>query len=277
ALVESFTESRLGGMLRAVRHFVARAARSSGRAVLTLTSSDALPDDPGVTRSMLRELPGLAGIGNSYGLSSANAILGREYRVLAGEREIEETVGGLRFRISGGSFFQVNVEVLGRIFHFMEPALERPGRVVDLYCGSGTFALFFAHRGWNAYGTDENRHAVAEAEANALLNGLAERARFEAGRVEVLVRNERVRGTLRAADAVFLDPPRKGCEQAVLDEIAQARVQTIWYLSCDPATLARDLKFLASKGYRPGVVQPFDMFPQTGHVEILVYLKQVES
>jgi 23S rRNA (uracil1939-C5)-methyltransferase len=83
----------------------------------------------------------------------------------------------------------------------------------------------------------------------------------------------RVARILEEADVVFLDPPRKGCDGVVLSAIAQARVRKVWYLSCDAATLARDLKFLASKGYRLGVVQPFDMFPQTGHVETLVQLE----
>ncbi len=274
ALLELRTKASGGGMPSGVRHVVARAARD-GRAVLTFTTGAALEVEPGAATAMLRGLPGVAGIGNSYDPSGANAILGRKYRMLAGESEIEETAGGVSYRISGGSFFQVNVEMLERIFDYMEPALESPGRVVDLYCGSGTFALFFARHGWSAYGTEENHRAVAEAEANAALNGLTERARFETGRVESLVALPRVRRILREADAVFLDPPRKGCEADVLDAIVQARVRRLWYLSCDAATLARDLKFLASKGYRPGVVQPFDMFPQTGHVETLAQLEHL--
>jgi 23S rRNA (uracil1939-C5)-methyltransferase len=276
-LVKLRNKPLVRGILRATRHLVARASRSSGQAVLTLTSSGPIATQRGVAPAMRRELPGVAGLANSYDLSSANAIVGRKYRVLDGASEIEETSGGVRYRISGRSFFQVNVAMLERIFDYLKTSLEPAGRVADLYCGSGTFALFFAHHGWSAYGTDEDPRAVAEAEANATLNGLSARAQFEAGRIETLMREQRVRSILERADAIFLDPPRKGCEPAVLDAIGGVRVKRIWYLSCDPATLARDLKFLASKGYRPDVVQPFDMFPQTGHVETLVHLERVES
>ncbi|MGC9991750.1 MAG: 23S rRNA (uracil(1939)-C(5))-methyltransferase RlmD [Candidatus Cybelea sp.] len=276
ALAEQRRDSTFATMLRNARHLVARVARATGQVVLTVTTTDALVDAKSIARSLRRELPAVAGVGNSYGPASENAILGRHYQLLAGEGEIEESVGGLRYRISAASFFQINVEILERIFDLIEPWLEPPGNIVDLYCGSGTFALYFARHGWNVTGIEENRHAIAEAQENARLNELEGRARFEAGRVEQMVGVPEVARTLQEAGVVFLDPPRKGCEEVVLSAIAQARVRNVWYLSCDAATLARDLKFLASKGYRPGVVQPFDMFPQTGHVETLVQLEHFE-
>jgi 23S rRNA (uracil1939-C5)-methyltransferase len=276
ALVKNCTSATIAPMLRGTRHLVARASRATGQVVLTATTDDAMVEAQGDAHAVRRELPAVAGIGNSYGLTSENAVLGRHYQLLDGQGEIEESVGGLRYRISAASFFQINVEMLEQIFNRIEPWLKRPGNMVDLYCGSGTFALYFAQRGWNVTGIEENRHAIAEAEANARLNGLGSRARFEAGRVERIAGVPRVARILEEADVVFLDPPRKGCDQAVLGAIAQARVRNVWYLSCDAATLARDLKFLASKGYRLGVVQPFDMFPQTGHVETLVQLEHFE-
>ena len=276
ALVEQRGDSTIAAMLRGARHLVARVARATGQVVLTVTSAGAIVDAPKIARSFRQKLPAVVGVGNSYGLASENAILGRHYQLLDGEGEIEESVGGLRYRISAASFFQINVEILERIFNLIEPWLKRPGNIVDLYCGSGTFALYFARHGWNVTGIEENRHAIAEAEANARLNQLADRARFETGRVEQMAGVPRVARILQEADVVFLDPPRKGCDEVVLSAIAQARVRNVWYLSCDAATLARDLKFLVSKGYRLGVVQPFDMFPQTGHVETLVQLEHFE-
>jgi 23S rRNA (uracil1939-C5)-methyltransferase len=276
ALVEQRGDSTIAAMLRGARHFVARVARATGQVVLTVTSSAAIADAQKIARSFRAKLPAVAGVGNSYGLTSENAILGRHYQLLDGEGEIEESIGGLRYRFSAASFFQINVEILERIFNLLEPWLKRPGNIIDLYCGSGTFALYFARHGWNVTGIEENRHAIAEAEANARLNQLQERARFEAGRVEQMTGVPRVARILDEADVVFLDPPRKGCEEVVLNAIAQARVRNVWYLSCDAATLARDLKFLVSNGYRLGVVQPFDMFPQTGHVETLVQLEHFE-
>ncbi len=274
--VARFNLARFNGetseALQDARHLVARSARATGQAVVTVTTARVSDAVAKAARPMLAQLPGAVGITNSYDLSSANAILGRRHDVLAGSSEIEETVHGVRYRVSAGSFFQINVEILDRIFEFMKPGLGSPRKVLDLYCGAGTFSLFFAKHGCDVFGIEENPVAIAEAESNARLNGFEERARFRAGRVEDLVRVPEARRALREAQIVFLDPPRKGSDEATLGAIAAARVPNVWYLSCDPATLARDLKFLAAKGYRFGVVQPFDMFPQTGHVETFVTL-----
>jgi len=162
--------------------------------------------------------------------------------------------------------------MVGRIFRFMQLGLTVRRTIVDLYCGAGTFAIFFASRGAQVVGIEENPAAIREANLNAELNGVTARARFIAGRVEGAVGDPAGRAALRGADIVFLDPPRKGSDEATLDAIAASGVANVWYLSCNPATLARDLRLLQAKGYQPGIVQPFDMFPQTGHVETLVTL-----
>ena len=254
------------------RHIVARSAAASDRSALTITTN--APSEA-VRRSapaLLAALPGLSGVTNSYGLSGENAILGRKHRTIVGSPTVEERIGELRYRISVSSFFQINVEIVGRIFEYMAPQLAEKRKIVDLYCGAGTFTLFFAHSGSDAVGVEESSQAVAEANENAALNGLTERATFCAGRVEEMVRTPRVGKALAEAEMVFLDPPRKGSDELTLGAIAENQVPAVWYLSCDPATLARDLKFLAAKGYRLTGVQPFDMFPQTGHIETLVTL-----
>ncbi|HTU71504.1 MAG TPA: 23S rRNA (uracil(1939)-C(5))-methyltransferase RlmD [Candidatus Baltobacteraceae bacterium] len=258
--------------LAVTRHVVSRNARSSGESVVTFTTAQASPEVARATDSLMRVFPGAVGLTNSYDRNSQNAIMGRHHRTLFGRSEIEESIDGVRYRVSAGSFFQVNVEIVGRIFDFLRSGLEHPRRIVDLYCGAGTFALFFARYGCEVYGIEESSQAIVEAEENAALNGLENWVRFRAGRVEDIVRMQEARTAMREADIVFLDPPRKGSDEVTLGAIAEAKAPYVWYLSCDPATLARDLKFLAANGYRLGIVQPFDMFPQTGHVETLVTL-----
>ncbi len=258
--------------LGVTRHVVARSARSSGESVVTLTTPRQSPEVARASESLMRVFPGAVGLTNSFEPSSENAIMGRRHRTLVGRSEIEEVLDGVRYRVSAGSFFQVNVEIVSRIFDFMRAGLEHPRRIVDLYCGAGTFALFFARHGCQVYGVEESAQAIAEAEGNAALNGLENWARFRSGRVEDVVRTPEAAHAMREADIIFLDPPRKGSDEVTLGAIAEAKAPYIWYLSCDPATLARDLKFLVANGYRLGIVQPFDMFPQTGHVETLVTL-----
>jgi 23S rRNA (uracil1939-C5)-methyltransferase len=254
------------------RHIVARTAKATEQTVVTFTTAE--PSQPLRERApaLMRQLPKTVGLTNSFGLNSQNAIMGRKHHVLDGKPQIEEMIRGVRYRVSAGSFFQVNVEIVARIFDFMRPGLDVPRKIVDLYCGAGTFSLFFAKCGGEVLGVEENAQAIVEANENAALNELSGSARFLSGRVEDLVRRGEVRDALKAAQIVFLDPPRKGSDEVTLGAVAQSGVPNIWYLSCDPATLARDLKFLTSKGYRLGVVQPFDMFPHTGHVETLVTL-----
>jgi len=254
------------------RHIVARGARATEQSVVTFTTPRASIEVSKAATALLARLPGAVGITNSFELSSQNAIMGRKHRVVAGAGQIEERIDGVRYRVSAGSFFQVNVEIVGRIFDYMRRGLDRPRKIVDLYCGAGTFSLFFAKLGCEVYGVEESPHAIAEARENAALNELQSLAQFESARVEDAVRRRDIEKRLKDAQIVFLDPPRKGSDEVTLDAVAASGVPNIWYLSCDPATLARDLKFLAAKGYRLGVVQPFDMFPQTGHVETLVTL-----
>ena len=254
------------------KHAIVRAGAASGQAVLSVTTDRRSPEVREAAPSIARRVRGLVGISNSFEPRTANAVLGRKMQYVWGKREMEETIEGVRYRVSPASFFQVNSEMVGRIFHFLEPGLAHDRTVVDLYCGAGTFAIFFASRGARVVGIEENPAAVREARENAALNQVEERVRFVEGRVEGAVVNKDGKQALKDAAIVFLDPPRKGSDEATLDAIATAGVPNIWYLSCNPATLARDLNHLAKRGYALGVVQPFDMFPQTGHVETLVTL-----
>lgn len=263
--------------LAQARHLVARASSASQRSVLAVTT----PRESAAVRhaapAFMRALPALAGVVNSFDVAGENAILGRHDRVAAGVAQIEEEIDGVRYRVSSSSFFQVNVAIVARIFAFLAPRLSPPRNVVDLYCGAGTFALYFAARGCTVTGIEENPRAVREARDNATLNQLQGRTTFIEGRVERAVATPQGRASLGSAGIAFLDPPRKGSDEATLAALAAAGVAEIWYLSCDPATLARDLKYVASKGYRLGVVQPFDMFPQTGHVEALAVLSRIDD
>jgi 23S rRNA (uracil1939-C5)-methyltransferase len=254
------------------RHVIARAAQTSGQGVLSLSSERASRSLVAAAPALAAHLPDVVGISNTFEPPSENAVLGRKHTTLLGKAEMEEEIGGVRFRVSPASFFQVNGEMVGHIFDYLAPRVTPGAQIVDLYCGAGTFALFFAKRGAQVVGIEENPNAVREARSNAELNGVAKQTAFLTGRVDATLRSPRGVRALAEAAVVFLDPPRKGTDQGTLEALRAARVPQIWYLSCNPATLARDLAFLVGGGYRLGPVQPFDMFPQTGHIEALAVL-----
>ena len=268
-------DPRTAAAFSETRHVVARSAKKDGQVVVTFTTDRPSEGLKERADAVVQSLDNVAGLTNSYDIPGPNAILGRKQNVLAGSAQIEESIAGIRYRVSAGSFFQVNVNIVERILAHLEPRLQKPRKVVDLYCGAGTFSLFFAKHGSRVLGIEESAQAVAEARDNAKLNGLEQSARFHQGTVQSAFRRPDVAKELGAADLVFLDPPRKGSDEATLGAIAARRIPAIWYLSCDPATLARDLKFLGAKGYGIKEVQPFDMFPQTGHVEALATLELV--
>ena len=276
-LYEAARAPESAAALREVKHAIVRAGVASGEAVVSLTTAERSAAVAAAAPAIAARIPGAVGVSNSYEPRTANAVLGRAMTYVWGRHEMEETIEGVRYRVSPASFFQVNSEMVGRIFRFLAPGVG-PGRaIVDLYCGAGTFAIFFAMRGASVVGIEENAAAVAEARANAARNAVEGRVRFVAGRVEGAVAHAEGKRALAEAEIVFLDPPRKGSDEATLAAIAEACVPNLWYLSCNPATLARDVAFVVARGYRLGAVQPFDMFPQTGHVETLVTLHRDDA
>ena len=277
ALREVAVAPATAAALKPVKHAIMRAGAASHQAVLSLTTERAAFQIAAVAPAIAGRMAGLVGVSNSFEPRNANAVMGRKINHVWGRKEMEETIEDVRFRVSSSSFFQVNSEMVGKIFRFMTPGLKEPRKIVDLYCGAGTFAIFFAAHGADVVGIEENEAAVREARANAELNRVAGKTRFIAGRVEGALANADGLAALRDAEIVFLDPPRKGSDSLTLDALAEANVANIWYLSCNPATLARDLQRLIGHGYEVGVVQPFDMFPQTGHVETFVTLAKTGS
>jgi len=225
----------------------------------------------------LRMVDGMASISYNINMERTNVILGREMRHLYGDGYIRERIGELRYRISPQSFFQVNREQTERLY---STALEFAGltgqeRVWDLYCGTGTITLFLARQAAEVCGVEVVPAAIEDAWANAAANGIAN-ARFFVGRAEeVLPRVFAEEGA--CADVIVLDPPRHGCDRAVLDTILAMEPERVVYVSCGPATLARDLKILCAEKYRLEKVQPVDMFAETVGVEVVCLLSKLRA
>jgi len=192
--------------------------------------------------------------------------------VLTGQDYLEERIGPFTFRISPRSFFQVNT---GQAETLYEQALSlsgSPHTAFDLYCGTGNFALFLSQRAKRVIGIDSDPSAIKDAEENARLNK-ADNTRFVNGRAEK--RPELLRQG-SGPKTIFLNPPRTGCAPDLLEAVSRTAPERVVYISCNPATLARDLKILAQHGYKAGEVYPVDMFPHTSHVEAVVMISKTD-
>lgn len=198
---------------------------------------------------------------------------GGRYNVLAGQAYIEDELDGLRFRISASSFYQVNPVQTAELYRqaLNLCALQGREQVADAYCGVGTIALYVARYAGAVRGYEVVPGAVQDAQSNAELNGLGN-TNFFRGAVERVLPEHVAQGY--KPDVVVLDPPRSGCREEVLKAIAQSGARRIVYVSCNPATLARDAGRLIKSGYTLQAVQPVDMFPHTGHVETVVLIER---
>ena len=200
-----------------------------------------------------------------------NVILGRETRVLYGTGKVQKSLRDLTFSVSHHSFFQVNAPMAERLY---EKGLSLLGdisdkTVFDLYCGIGSISLFLARKAKKVIGVEIVPEAVRDAEENARRNGI-ENATFYAGDAFAITKGLLENG--EKADIAVVDPPRKGCDPQLLETLFAMQPEKILYISCNPATMARDAKTLAEKGYRVESVYPFDLFPQTSHVECVALL-----
>lgn len=203
-------------------------------------------------------------------------VLGEDCVTLAGKPTILEKAGALQFEISPLSFYQVNPVQMVKLY---DKALEYAGltgaeTVLDLYCGVGAIGLYCASRAKKVIGIESVKSAVLDANRNAVINRIVN-AEFICGKAEEELPKLLEQGV--QADVVILDPPRAGCDPALLDAVAQAGPERIVYVSCDPATLARDVKILSEKGYGFVEAQPVDMFPWVGHTECCCLLKSGEA
>ena len=197
--------------------------------------------------------------------------------IIAGRPVIEDGLLGLAFEISPYSFYQVNPVQAERLY---EKAVEYAGikggeTVLDLYCGVGTLGLFMAKEGaGKVVGIELVKEAVLNANRNAVINGIVN-AIYYTGKAEEELPRLRAEGEIEKADVVILDPPRKGCDEALLKAVVETEADRIVYVSCDPATLSRDIKYLSENGYEYVKGTPVDMFPHTGHVETVALLSKL--
>lgn len=223
----------------------------------------------------LQGVEGMTGVLVNYNTEKTNVILGSRMELLWGRDHIEDRIGEIRYRISPYSFYQVNPVQTEKLYRTVLEFAELSGSetVWDLYCGIGTISLFLAKRAKMVYGVEVVPEAIENARENARLNGIGN-VEFFCGRAEeVLPEVGRERRT--AADVIVVDPPRKGCDGVLLDTIREMAPEKVVYVSCDPGTLARDVRVLREVGYEVRKVRGCDMFPQGGHVETVVQLVNI--
>jgi 23S rRNA (uracil1939-C5)-methyltransferase len=255
-----------------LRFLMLREGRGTGEAMINIvTSAPSVPElEPLVGRVQAR-VPEASSIVLNVNPKKASVAVGVEEHLLGGRDHIRESLGGLTFQVSAGSFFQTNTAQAERLFGLVLDAAALTGEetVLDLYAGTGAISLLLARRCRRVFGIEVAPAAVADAVRNAEINGITN-CTFLAGEVRFALPELISRGV--SADVVVCDPPRAGFHPKALAALATLAPGRIVYVSCNPATLARDVGDLARSGYRVEWVQPVDMFPHTPHIEVVAHL-----
>lgn len=267
--VTAYNEEAHTGVLR---HIMARFGRKTDELMIVLiTRTEKLPHREEIVGKIVAALPNVKSIVHNVNPKRTNVILGEKTQVLWGQDVIYDYIGNVKFAISPRSFYQVN-PVQTQVLY--DKALAYTGLtgeeiVIDAYCGIGTISLFLAQQAKKVYGVEVVSDAINDAKKNADLNGITN-VEFTVGEAETVIPNWAKEGI--HADVIVVDPPRKGCDAALLKTIIEMKPKRVVYVSCYPATLARDLGILEAGGYQTLEVQPVDMFPMTMHVECCVLL-----
>ena len=232
----------------------------------------------------LRQIPGMTSITLSMNTVKTNVIMGDTIRLLWGQEFITDYIGEIKYQISPLSFYQVNPVQTEKLYGL---ALDYAGltgneTVWDLYCGIGTISLFLAKKAKQVYGVEIVPQAIDDAKNNAKINDITN-AEFYVGKAEEVLPDyykeyeKTHNGETAHADVIVVDPPRKGCEESLLQTIVDMQPERVVYVSCDSATLARDVKFLRANGYELKDVTPVDQFPHTVHVETVCLLSKLHE
>ena len=267
--VSIYDEKNHTGLLR---HIVTKVGFTTKEVMVVLVANGKkLPYLKELAYVLKENVPGFKTLVLNTNREKTNVILGKENKVIYGDGKINDYIGDLVFEISPLSFFQVNplqTEVLyNKALEYA--SLKEDDTVFDIYCGIGTISLFLAQKAKKVYGVEIVEDAIKDARINAKLNNLVN-TEFFVGKAEEVVPKLYKDG--KTANVVVVDPPRKGCEESVLDTIVSMNPDRVVYVSCNPSTLARDLAYLDERGYKCKEIQPVDMFPHTMHVECVALL-----
>ncbi|WP_048600840.1 23S rRNA (uracil(1939)-C(5))-methyltransferase RlmD [Rubeoparvulum massiliense] len=269
-----YDEERHQGFLR---HIMTRVGIHSGELMLVLvTNGRKFPQQAAFVEQIRQAMPALTSIYQNINTQRTNVILGKESILLWGNEVIVDELSGIRFAISPRSFYQVNPLQTEKLYETARKYAGLTGEetVVDAYCGIGTISLYMAQQAKKVIGVEVVPEAIEDAKKNAELNGISN-VEFHVGEAETWLPQWVEDGN--HADVVVVDPPRKGCDEALLEALATMQPPRIVYVSCNPSTLARDARYLVEHGYKLEKVQPVDMFPQTYHVENVVLMSRVEK
>lgn len=267
--IRPYNEQTHKGLLR---HALIRKGFRTGELMVCLViNGKKLPGSDKLVR-MLCEIEGMRSISYSINQEKTNVIMGKETVNLYGPGYITDYIGNVKYQISPLSFYQVNPVQTEKLYGTALEYAELTGdeTVWDLYCGIGTISLFLAQKAKKVYGVEIVPQAIEDARRNAALNGI-KNAEFFVGKAEEVLPREYESNHIYA-DVIVVDPPRKGCDKVCLDTILEMSPKKVVYVSCDSATLARDLRYLADGGYRVEKVRCCDMFGGTVHVETVALL-----
>ncbi|MBC1794758.1 23S rRNA (uracil(1939)-C(5))-methyltransferase RlmD [Listeria booriae] len=269
--VEPYDETTRKGVLR---HLMTRFATTTGELMLVIVTTKLnFPNKAEILAELQQSIPELTSLVQNVNTANTNVIFGEQTVVLAGREYIMDTIHGISFAISARSFYQVNPEQTEILY---AEALKLAGltgeeTVIDAYCGIGSISLCLAKEAKHVYGVEIVPQAIEDARANAKLNKM-DNVTFAVGKAEEVIPDWFKQGI--KADVLVVDPPRKGCDDALLKTILKMKPKRVVYVSCNPATLARDMLVLTEGGYEAKMVQPVDMFPQTTHVECVTVLQR---
>ena len=266
-----------------VRHVLIRYGFKTKEIMVCLViNGDKIPKSEKLVGKLIK-IAGMTSITYSVNREHTNVIMGKEIGVLWGQGYITDYIGDVKYQISPLSFFQVNPVQTEKLYGLaLEYAgLEGNETVWDLYCGIGTISLFLAKKAKKVYGVEIVPQAIDDARNNAKINGI-DNAEFFVGKAEEVLpeyyaQYEKEHGKKAYADVIVVDPPRKGCDEVLLNTMVEMMPERIVYVSCDSATLARDLRYLCERGYEIKKVRPVDQFPSTVHVECVVLMSRVDK
>lgn len=270
--ISTYDEKKQKGL---IRHILTRIGFVTNEImVCIIINGDKLPKSDKLIEK-LKHIEGMTSISININKENTNVILGKKIKILFGKAYITDYIGDIKYQISPLSFYQVNPIQTKKLYDKVVEFANIQGNEIiwDLYCGIGTISLFLSKYAKEVYGVEIVEEAIEDAKQNAKINNI-QNVSFFVGAAEEVLPNMYMKGKVKYADIIVVDPPRKGCEQKLLDTIIKMKPKKFIYVSCDPATMARDLKYMCQNEYKLEKICGVDQFAMSTHVETVVLLSQ---